>query len=326
MKYAILGAGGCFGLNTAHWLLDQGHEVLGIGRAPLRSEPFSLGIEKRKGFTYHALHLVDDFSEVVGALKFERPDIIVNYLALSDVALSWRYPECYYRTNLAAQVDLVEALVGANWLHRFIHIGSSEVYGSVVEPAKEDAPINATSPYSVSKAAFDLHLLSVARVKGFPATILRPSNCYCPGQLLYRVIPKAVVCGLTGRQIPLQGGGKAEKSFMHATDLSRGIEMVGNHPFPRPLYNLGPDRWHSIREIVEATARAIDVRFEDLVEEAPGRVGEDSRYAVNSDLFREEFGWRPEISLTDGLFGMAEWGTRYLDQLRTMPLDYVFRR
>lgn len=325
MKYAILGAGGCFGINTANYLLDRGHEVLGIGRARMRGPAFDLGIEGRKGFTYRPLHLTRNFSDVVGLLDAVRPDVIVNYCALSDVALSWDHAPAYYETNLTTQVRLVDVLSKATWLKRFIHIGSSEVYGSVVEPVREDAPLNATSPYSISKAAFDLHVLAMRRVKGFPVTVLRPSNCYCPGQLLYRVIPKAVVSGLTGRKMPLQGGGRAEKSFMHAIDLSRAIEMVGERSPGQPLYNLGPDRWISIRDLVEATARAIDVKFDDLCEVTEGRIGEDSRYAVNSDLFRAEFDWRPEISLTDGLFGMAEWGHRHLAELRDLSTEYVFR-
>lgn len=326
MKYAILGAGGCFGINTAQWLLGHGHEVVGIGRARMRGPAFDGNIELRERFSYHVLHLTRNFYDVVQLLEAERPDVIVNYCALSDVALSWEHAPAYYETNLATQVRLVDALAKAGWLKRFVHIGTSELYGPVIEPAREDAPLNPTSPYAVSKMAFDLHLLSVARVKGFPVTILRPSNCYCPGQLLYRVIPKAVVCGLTGRKMPLAGGGKAEKSYMHATDLSRAIGMVGKAwKAPPAVYNLGPDRWHSIREIVEATARAIDVPFADLVEETPGRVGEDSRYAVNSDQFRRDFAWKPQISLTDGLFEMAEWGHKHIAELRDAPLDYVFR-
>ena len=325
MKYAILGAGGCFGINTANYLLDHGHEVLGIGRARMRGPAFDLGVTERKGFKYRVLHLTRNFNEMMDLLAVERPEVIVNYCALSDVALSWEYPAAYYETNLMTQARLVDALSKADWLKRFIHIGTSELYGPVTEPALEDDPLNPTSPYAVSKMAFDLHLNAMHRVKGFPMNILRPSNCYCPGQLLYRVIPKAVVCGLTGRKMPLQGGGRAEKSYMHAADLSRGIQMVAEGAPLGETYNLGPERWTSIRALIQLAAAAVGVNFYDLVEETPGRIGEDSRYAVNSDRILSDIGWRPQITLGDGLFEMAEWGRRHIDQLRDLPTDYVFR-
>ena len=325
MKYAILGAGGCFGINTANYLLDHDHEVIGIGRARMRGPAFDLGITERKGFEYHEIHLVHDYAAVEDLLDVERPDVIVNYCALSDVALSWEHATDYYRTNLLAQVQLVDDLSCAGWLKRFIHIGTSELYGPVKEPAREDSPLNPTSPYAVSKMAFDLHLNAMARVKNFPMNILRPSNCYCPGQLLYRVIPKAVVCGLTGRKMPLQGGGRAEKSYMHATDLSRGIQMVAERAPLGTTYNMGPERWTSIRSLVEETALALNVRFEDLCEVTEGRIGEDSRYAVNSDRIRADTGWKPEIGLSYGLDDMVAWGRKHLDQLRDMSTDYVFR-
>ena len=109
---------------------------------------------------------------------------------------------------------------------RFIQIGTSEMYGSVDHPTTEEEPIKPSSPYAASKVAFDMYLLSVHKFLKFPMNIIRPSNAYCPGQLLHRVIPKAVWCGLKGVKLPLHGGGRAEKSYMHARDLGRAIQLV----------------------------------------------------------------------------------------------------
>ena len=87
-----------------------------------------------------------------------------------------------------------------DWLERFIQIGTSEMYGSVEHATKEDEPIKPSSPYAASKVAFDMYLMSVHKFLKFPMNIIRPSNAYCPGQLLHRVIPKAVICGLEGRE------------------------------------------------------------------------------------------------------------------------------
>src|SRR4026207_855487 len=98
--------------------------------------------------------------------------------------------------------------------------------GSVSHATKEDEPIKPTSPYAASKVAFDMYLESVHKYLKFPMNVIRPSNAYCPGQLLHRVIPKTILCGLTGQKLPLQGGGRAEKSYIHARDLGRAVHLA----------------------------------------------------------------------------------------------------
>jgi dTDP-glucose 4,6-dehydratase len=123
-------------------------------------------------------------------------------------------------------VRLTEELSKRDWLQCFIHIGSLEIYGPCEFPVSELAPLNPTSPYAISKAAFALHLVSIHKHLKFLMNILRPSNAYGPGQQLYRLIPKAVLCGLSGRTLPLHGGGLAEKSYIHARDLAAAIHVV----------------------------------------------------------------------------------------------------
>ena len=91
--------------------------------------------------------------------------------------------------------------------------------------------------------------MSVNKILDFPMNILRPSNAYCPGQLLHRVIPKAVVLGLLGQKLPLQGGGKTEKSYIHARDLARAIQMVAEVAPMGAVYNVGPPDPISIRKL-----------------------------------------------------------------------------
>jgi dTDP-glucose 4,6-dehydratase len=218
-----------------------------------------------------------------------------------------------------------EELMSRKYLERFIQIGTSELYGSVNAPSSEDAPIRPTSPYAASKVAFDLYLLSVASVLKFPMNIIRPSNAYAPGQQLHRVIPRAVLCGLTGQKLPLQGGGRARKSYIHARDLARAILLVSEKAPLGKVYNAGPPAPISIRELVERTADALNIPFEQLAEVTPDRLGQDSQYWLDSGAIRTDVGWEPEIGLDEGLREMVDWGRRYLPQLATMSTDYVLR-
>ncbi|HSQ02464.1 MAG TPA: GDP-mannose 4,6-dehydratase, partial [Burkholderiales bacterium] len=158
--YAILGAGGSFGIHTAFYLLDHAEpkKVIGIGRNPLRPEPFSLNIDKRKNYRYHAYHITYEMDAVLELLDKEKPQVIINYAAQGEGAVSWKKSWRFFETNSMALAKLSEELMSRDYLERFIQIGTSELYGSVDFAAKETTPMQPTSPYAASKAAFDMYL------------------------------------------------------------------------------------------------------------------------------------------------------------------------
>lgn len=326
--YVVLGGGGSFGLHTAKYLLDNAdpRKVISVGRNPEKPEPFSLDIGKGDSrYVYHQIHVAHEIDRLMELLDAERPEVIVCFAAQGEGAASWKRSWRFFDTNATALVRLAEELMGRDYLERFIQIGTSELYGSVSEPATEDSPLKPTSPYAASKAAFDLYLLSVSQTLDFPMNIIRPSNAYAPGQLLHRVIPRAVVAGLSGEKLPLQGGGRAEKSYIHARDLGRAIHLVSKGAPLGKVYNAGPPEPISIRSLVEKTADALEISFDELCEVVPDRLGQDSRYWLDSSAIKRDVGWEPEISLEEGLAEMVAWGRRYVDQLREIDPTYVLR-
>src|SRR5437764_3429549 len=322
--YAILGGGGSFGIHAARYLLDHANpkKVLGIGRNPLRNSAFSLDIDKRDGYEYHARHITYELDLLLELLDREKPDVIVNFAAQGEGAVSWKHSWRFFETNSMGLARLAEALMARDYLERFIQIGTSELYGSVETPAREDAPIQPSSPYAASKAAFDMYLVSVHRALKFPMNIIRPSNAYCPGQLLHRVVPKAVVCGLAGRRLPLHGGGRAEKSYIHARDLARAIHLVAQKAPPGTIYNAGPPTPVSIRALVETVAKVIGIPFDKLCEVTGDRLGQDSRYWLDSSAIRRDVGWEPAIGLEAGILEMVEWVRTYIALLSDVSMDY----
>ncbi|MEM8688742.1 MAG: GDP-mannose 4,6-dehydratase [Pseudomonadota bacterium] len=325
--YAILGGGGSFGIHAAFYLLDHANpnKVIGIGRNPLRPEPFSLNIQDRAGYEYHARHVTHEMDLLLELLDKEKPEVIVNFAAQGEGAVSWKHSWRFFETNSMALARLTEELMSRDWLEHFIQIGTSEMYGSVDHAVTEDEPIKPTSPYAASKVAYDMYLMSVSQFLKFPMTIIRPSNCYCPGQLLHRVIPKAIWAGLTGKKLPLHGGGKAEKSYMHARDLGRAIHLIAERGPQGEVFNAGPKNPTSIREVVERSAAALDMPFEQLCEVTEDRLGQDSRYWLDSSAIKDAVGWEPEVSWDEGLAEMVDWGRRYLDDIRDWPTDYTLR-
>jgi dTDP-glucose 4,6-dehydratase len=327
-KYCVLGGGGSFGLAVSRFLLDHAdpQRVIGVGRNAPKLACFTLGIgDGDSRYVYHAYHVGYELDLLMEMLDREKPAIIVNFAAQGEGATSFSHSWRYFETNCVALVKLTEELRKRDWLERFIHIGTSELYGSMDYPATESTAIRPTSPYAASKAAFDLYLMALAQHKSFPMNILRPSNAYGPGQQLHRIIPKAVLFGLTGRKLPLHGGGLAEKSYIHTEDMARAIHLVAKGAPLGKVYNVGPEKPTAIRDVVAMVARALNMGFDDLCEVTGDRAHQDSKYWLNSRAIREDVGWHPEVTWEVGLRDMVAWGCKYLPQLRALPTDFVMR-
>ncbi len=323
--YALLGGAGVFAVHLAKYLLErpETEKVLSIGRNIPRGSPYTLNVGAGDSrYRYEQIHIVFEPDRLLERLDALRPDYIVNFAAIA-YATSWQGAHRYYDANLMAVVRLCEPLMQRDYLKKFVQIGTSELYGSVDTPADEDAPLLPTSPYAVSKMATDLHLETLSRAKGFPMNILRPSNAYGPGQQVWRVLPRAVLCGLTGEKLPLQGGGQVRKSYFHAADLAQAIHLVATAGEPGRTYNVGPDEPVSIRDLVVLVAEEMGLALDDLCTVTPGRAGEDQQYWLDSRRIRDELGWRQTIDLREGVRDMIAWGRTYRDQIREDETEFV---
>ncbi len=326
MRFCVLGGGGSFGLHTSRHLLESGAErVIGIGRSPEKPECFSLNVGRGdRRYSYRSFHVTYELDLLLEYLDEEKPDVIVNFAAQGEGAVSFRHSWRFFETNCVGLVRLVEELGRRDYLQRFIHIGTSELYGSSDRPMHEDDPIRPTSPYAASKAAFDLHLMAVHRTLGFPVNIIRPSNAYGEGQQLHRLIPRAMLAGLAGDKLPLQGGGVAEKSYIHSADLAAAIHIVALKASLGGIYNVGPDQPTSIRSVVEMIADTLCLRFDDLAEVTADRQHQDARYWLDSSRIRL-LGWKPAVTWADGLSRVANWARHYFEALRAQPVEFTMR-
>lgn len=326
--YVILGGNGVFGVHAALYFLANANprKVICVGRNPEKAPAFTLDVGKGDPrYQYHQIHMVYEQDRLLELFDAEKPEVIVSFAAQGEGAASWKKSWRFYETNATALAKITEDLQSRKYLERWIQIGTSELYGPVDGPATEDWPIRPTSPYAASKAAGDLHLLAISQVLKFPMNIIRPSNAYAPGQLLHRVIPRAVICGLTGQKLPLHGGGRAKKSYIHARDLARAIHLVSEKAPLGRVYNAGSRYPISIRDLVAKVAEGLKIPFNQLCEVTDDRLGQDSQYWLDSSAIKEDVGWEAEISLEQGIAEMVAWGREYLDYLKTVSPEYVLR-
>ena len=328
MKYLIIGGAGIFALHTIKKILDlkDTKQVVSVGRNRERSsEAFTLGVGKGdERYLYKQIHLTFEIDFLTDLIDKHEPNYIINFAALA-YATSWHKSSRYYDTNITAVAKLCEHLYEKKFLKQFLQIGSSEVYGGTIKPAKETDIPNPTSPYAISKLAADYHMLSLYNHMGFPSNVIRPSNCYGSGQYLYRLIPKAILYGLTGNKFPLEGGGKAMKSFMHAQDLADAIIAIINSDKFGKIYNAGVDKPNTIREIVECVAKNLNLDINEFCEITEGRKTEDSQYWINSELINNELNWKAKISLDEGIDEVVRWAKKYKDILIKEPQNFILR-
>jgi dTDP-glucose 4,6-dehydratase len=300
--------------------------LLSVGRNREReSEAFTLGVGRNdKRYAYKQIHLAFEIDFLTDLIDQYKPNYIINFAALA-YATSWHKACRYYDTNITAVSKLCEHLYNKKFLKQFLQIGSSEVYGGTSKPAKETDMPNPTSPYAISKLAADYHILSCYNHNGFPGNVIRPSNCYGSGQYVYRIIPKAILYALNDKKFPLEGGGKAKKSFMHSYDLAMAIiAILKSNKFGK-IYNAGVDEPVSMKNIIKTVAKITNVDFDNFVQITPGRKTEDSQYWINSSLIKKELNWKPVISLDQGVGEVFNWVKKYKSILDDEPDKFTLR-
>jgi dTDP-glucose 4,6-dehydratase len=326
-KYLVLGSNSFSGASFVDHLLKQGNEVIGASRS---GEPHQAFLPYRwanhgGGFRFFQLNLNHDLDALIDLIRREHPAHVVNFAAQSMVAESWQNPDHWFMTNVVSTIRLHERLRQLDFLEKYVHVTTPEVYGSTEGFVREDAPFNPSTPYAVSRAAADMSLRTYFSAYRFPVVFTRAANVYGPGQQLYRIIPRTIMFIRLGRKLQLHGGGVSQRSFIAIEDVADATERAARLGRPGETYHIATDRMITIRALVEMICERLGVRFEDHVEVAGERPGKDLAYRLDSGKIRHELGWTDKVALEDGLERTIEWVDRFSDVLRRQPLEYIHR-
>jgi dTDP-glucose 4,6-dehydratase len=308
---------------VAHALL-QGSEVLGISRSFEPDEIFLpyKQLVQASGFRFLQLDLNRDFGRICKALADFQPEVIADFAGQGMVAESWQAPEQWYQTNIVSKVRLHHFLKDQTWLKRYIRVSTPEVYGSRDELISEDQPYNPSTPYAVSHAAIDMSLKAFYENYGFPVVFGRFANFYGEHQQLYRIVPKAILCVRSGVKLPLHGGGKSVRAFIHATEVADGIGRMVESGKLGEIYHFSPDRYHTIYEVVETICRKLGADIEQATELTADRPGKDMAYLMDASKARRELGWVPRLTFEDGLDRTIAWVAQHYEKMRSLPWNY----
>lgn len=320
----VVGSNSFSGAHFVDFALAQGARVIGISRS---AEPIDAFLPYRwhehAGFEFRRLDLNRDLPEIRDLLHDEKPDYVVNFAAQSMVGESWANPGDWFMTNAVSTVRFHDELRKCDFLKRYVHITTPEVYGSCTGFVKEDHAFNPSTPYAVSRAAADMSLRTFHAAYRFPVVSTRAANVYGPGQQLYRIIPRTILFMLLGKTLQLHGGGNSTRSFIHIRDVADATWRIMQHGRNGDTYHISTDRVISIRDLVARICHKLDVDFDDHVEVVGDRLGKDSAYHLDSAKLRGELGWSDTIDLDQGLDACIAWVQAHLDRLKDCAFDYV---
>lgn len=245
----------------------------------------------------------------------EKTDIIINFAAETHVDRSIDDATPFLDTNIIGTQRLMEAALKHKHT-RYLQISTDEVYGDIEEGLfTEESPLKPSSPYSASKAAGDMLVLSYVRTYGLPAVISRCSNNYGPYQYPEKLVPFFVKKLMAGDKVPVYGDGSNVRDWLHTEDHCRAVDKILHQGKVGEIYNVGANNEHSNLEVTKKMLEILGLS-EDRIEFVEDRPGHDIRYAIDATKLKEELGWAPEIDFETGFKDTVLWyKARFADKL-----------
>jgi len=324
MKLLVTGGAGFIGSAVVRLAVARGHGVVNLD-----------------ALTYAAC--LDNVASVAGSdlYRFEQadirdraaldrifaahaPDAVMHLAAESHVDRSIDAPGAFIDTNVTGTYTLLDA-ARAYWTaqgrpeaFRFHHISTDEVYGSLGPQGQftESTPYDPRSPYSASKAASDHLVRAWGETYGLPVLLTNCSNNYGPYHFPEKLIPVVILNALHGRPIPVYGAGENVRDWLYVEDHADALLRVLDGGQVGRSYNIGGENEARNIDIVHMICALLDDRRPEgaphaaLITHVTDRPGHDARYAIDPARIRDELGWRPSVTLEQGLALTVDW---YLD-------------
>lgn len=326
-KFFVIGSNSFSGSNFVNYLLKNNSEVIGVSRSVELDHVFLpyTWLQDQSSFKFVQIDINHQLDKLISLCKEYQPEYIVNFAAQGMVAQSWETPQDWYQTNVVGQVKLHDQLRKLSFLKKYVHVSTPEAYGSTEGWFTENFNFAPSTPYAVSRAACDLHLMSFYKAYNFPVVFTRAANVFGPGQQLYRIIPRAMLYARMGKKMQLHGGGSSVRSFIHMDDVSDATYKIALNGLAGSSYHISTHNTVTIRELVEKICELTGIAFKDLAEVSDDRLGKDQAYLLESNKLRKELNWADTISLENGLKETLNWIDTNLEILKNLPADYIHK-
>ena len=312
MKILVTGAAGFIGSNFVFHMrkAHPEYDIIALDSLTYAGNLETLApVMEEDHFTFVRCDITDR-EGVRKVFEEHHPDVVVNFAAESHVDRSIEDPGVFLRTNILGIQVLMDACREFG-IQRFHQVGTDEVYGDLPLDRPdlfftEDLPLQASSPYSASKASADLLAMAYHRTYGLPVTISRCSNNYGPYQFPEKLIPLMIANALADKPLPVYGTGENVRDWLYVEDHCRAIDMILENGKVGEVYNIGGHNERSNLDVVKTILKQLG-KPESLITFVGDRKGHDLRYAIDPSKIHGELGWLPETKFDDGIRQTIDW-------------------
>ncbi|MWD29642.1 dTDP-glucose 4,6-dehydratase [Aquicoccus sp. SCR17] len=324
MKLLVTGGAGFIGSAVVRLAVARGHEVVNLDALTYAACEANVA-EVADSPLYSFEHAdIRDPEALARIFATHAPDAVMHLAAESHVDRSIDGPGAFVETNVTGTYNMLEA-ARAHWERqgrpesfRFHHISTDEVFGSLpADPAvkfTEATPYDPRSPYSASKAASDHLVRAWHETYGLPVVLTNCSNNYGPYHFPEKLIPVVILNALAGKELPIYGKGENIRDWLYVEDHADALLLVLEKGVPGRSYNIGGENERSNLDLVRALCAILDETrpraegsYADQITFVADRPGHDARYAIDPSRIRAELGWRPSVSVEEGLARTVAW-------------------
>ncbi|MDC3316428.1 dTDP-glucose 4,6-dehydratase [bacterium] len=324
MKLLVTGGAGFIGSAVVRLAIAKGHKVVNVDALTyaaclgnVSEVALNLNYEFVQADIIDRAALADIFTE-------HKPDTVMHLAAESHVDRSIDGPADFIGTNITGTFNMLEA-AREHWSERgcpesfrFHHISTDEVFGSLPPDPKvqftEETPYDPRSPYSASKAASDHLVRAWYETYGLPVVLSNCSNNYGPYHFPEKLIPVIILNAIAGKALPIYGDGSNVRDWLYVEDHADALLLVASKGKVGRSYNIGGENERTNLELVRTICEILDRlrprrigSYCDLITFVTDRPGHDARYAIDPTRIRTELGWRPSVTVEEGLERTIWW-------------------
>ena len=321
MRILVTGGAGFIGSAVIRRAISEGHEVVNLDAltyASCLANVAAVADSPRYRFEKADIR---DRAALDRIFAEHRPDAVMHLAAESHVDRSIDGPAAFIETNILGTFQMLEA-ARAYWAaagrpegFRFHHVSTDEVFGSLGGEGRftEDTPYDPRSPYSASKAGSDHLVRAWHETYGLPVVLSNCSNNYGPFQFPEKLIPVTILNALSGGPIPVYGAGKNVRDWLYVEDHAEALLLVLREGAVGRTYAIGGESEARNIDLVRTLCAILDEEhpgaapYAEQISFVTDRPGHDLRYAIDPSRIRDELGWRPGVTLEDGLRKTVRW-------------------
>jgi dTDP-glucose 4,6-dehydratase len=325
MNLLITGGAGFIGSNLIHHIINAPEVVKLVNLDSLTYAGHLQNLDKVSRSPKYAFEKVDlkdkgAVSEVVQKYSITH---VMHLAAESHVDRSITGPGEFIHTNVVGTFNLLEACraawfssPGKNVRHRFHHVSTDEVYGSLGATGlfTETTPYAPNSPYSASKASSDMLVRAYHHTYGMATVITNCSNNYGPYQFPEKLIPVVIQSVMARKKVPVYGDGMNVRDWLYVRDHAQALWKVLQSGKDGETYNIGGhNEWPNIRivelicDLIDELAPQLGGNSRSLITFVKDRLGHDRRYAIDASKIEKELGWVPEHKFEQGIRETVAW-------------------